>query len=490
MAELDDGLIGPASRNSQMVPGKPGVNLWVRDFFCALEKLERCAMQHNLIDARKGELVALHEKVQDIIERADSAARELTNREIEEVERIQSDFDRIAGEVGIRERLASDDELMSTSAGRKSLPDGMSNPGTAIPSRLGGRGVGRPLFKDLGTGKMIEGYSGTQPFSPQNDADLGGVLRGILLNDMSDIPRELQSAMTTGSDSSGGYLVPSVLSERVIDLARANSVVMRAGAMTLPMDAAEMAIARVTGDPTTAWRAETGAVTASVPTFGRYYLRPKTLAAIVPVSMELLEDTPNAGSVIEQTLMAALGVEMDRVLLEGTGAANEPRGIANTSGVNSQTGVGTPSNYSQITTAVRDILAANYPGEIQDLAWVMNPTVGGTYDGLVTGISSDNTPLEPTPWVRQLMRLYTTNLAATGSPQSYNTIVGDFSQLLVGMRTSGVVIDVVDGGSVTDSDSISWNATSQFLRHVRARIRVDSVVMQPGFFSVLSGVNA
>jgi len=425
----------------------------------------------HLEDLRR-EMRSTHEAAKAILEAADAAGREMTNDETARFAALQQKFNIL------KDELETESELGQTQ-GRKteSLPVG--NPGGSTA-----------LFKDLSTGQMVNGYKGTAPINPRNDAPLGDTLRAILLNDFSELPGNLRNAMTTGSDSSGGYLLETALSSRVIDLARANSVVMRAGAMTVPMAGAEMAIARVTGDPTGYWRAETGSVTASTPTFGRYYLRPKTLAAIVPVSMELLEDTPNGGQLIEQTLMNALGVEMDRVLLEGTGATNEPLGVVNTSGVNSQTSVGTPSTYSQITTAIGSILSSNYPGMVDGLSWIMNPTVAATYDGLVTGISSDNTPLEPTPWVRQLQRYYTTNLAASGSPEAFNMVVGDFSQLLVGMRTSGVVIDVVDAGSVTDADSVTWNATSQFLRHVRARLRVDCVVMQPGFFSVLSGVNA
>ncbi|MBK6279766.1 MAG: hypothetical protein IPF57_17360 [Gammaproteobacteria bacterium] len=59
--------------------------------------------------------------------------------------------------------------------------------------------------------------------------------------------------------------------------------------------------------------------------------------------------------------------------------------------------------------------------------------------------------------------------------------------MLVGARTSGVIIDVIDSGAVTDSAGTSWNATSQFLRHIRARVRVDVCVMRPGFFAVLEG---
>lgn len=122
-----------------------------------------------------------------------------------------------------------------------------------------------------------------------------------------------------------------------------------------------------------------------------------------------------------------------------------------------------------------------------DLAWLSNPLMSGTYDQLTTGISGDNTPLLPTPWVTQLQRLHTTSLAANGSSE-YNSIVGNFSEMLIGMRTSGVVIDVLDSGSVVDEDSETWNATTQFMRFIRARIRVDMMLMQPSHFSVMSGL--
>lgn len=376
------------------------------------------------------------------------------------------------------------------SAGRKTEPNQVSNHKQPAFSVKATTDNTRPLFKNIATGEIVRGYCGTAPMNPDNDAPLGDVLTGLLLNDLSGLPRDIQASLTTGSDTGGGYLVAPQISQRVIDLARANSVVMKAGATTIPMATGELHLARLTADPSVAWRGETGAVTASKPAFGKYVLRPKTCAAIVPVSMELLEDTANAGTVIQSSLTSALGVEVDRALLEGIGAGNETLGIVNNTEVNTQTSVGTPTTYGQITTAITSILNANYQGDISSLAWIMNPTIGGTYDGLKTGISSDNTPLEPTPWVRQLRRMYTTNLAATGSPQAYNMVIGDFRECLVGMRTSGVVIDVLDSGSVTDTDGDTWNATTQYMRFVRARIRVDAVLMRPTWFSVLSGVNA
>ena len=69
-------------------------------------------------------------------------------------------------------------------------------------------------------------------------------------------------------------------------------------------------------------------------------------------------------------------------------------------------------------------------------------------------------------------------------------LVGDFRQCLVGMRTSGINIEVLREGTVSDSSGDSFNATTQLLRHVRAYMRVDVALLRPTWFTVLSGVTA
>ena len=78
---------------------------------------------------------------------------------------------------------------------------------------------------------------------------------------------------------------------------------------------------------------------------------------------------------------------------------------------------------------------------------------------------------------------------AGGSNESYS-IVGDFSQLAFGMRTKGVVVRVLDSGTVTDGNSDSWNATSQLMRHVVVYLRADVAILRPTWFTVLTGITA
>lgn len=276
---------------------------------------------------------------------------------------------------------------------------------------VGTPATGRPMFRDQMTGEQVMGYAHGQPIGQDNETPLGEIVRAAVLNDWSGIAPDVRASVTGGSDTGGGYLLEPTLSPRFVDLARAASVVSRAGAVTIPIGG-ETNIATLTSDPTTYWRGETVSVTASKPAFGRIVLRPKTVAALVPVSIEWLEDVANGAAVIETALQSAMGLAMNQAALIGTGAGAEPLGVVNHTGVNTIGSVGTPTTYTNISAAVGDILGANFDGDVSSLAWIHNPTQGETYDGLVTGISGDNTPLMPTQWAGSLRKFSTTSLAA------------------------------------------------------------------------------
>lgn len=353
-----------------------------------------------------------------------------------------------------------------------------------------------PQFRCMQTGNIITAITNDQSMARQfpNDGDepratVGGVLASILTgrNDFAS-PGQVQAAIT-GNDSGGGYLINPELSSQVIDLARSASVAMRAGALTVPMESSELNIARLTGDPTGYWRAEGTEVKSSDLTFDRVTLRPKMLAAIVPITIELLEDAANAASIIEQALMAALGLELDRAILFGPGSESKPKGIAEFDDVNKVAGVGTPADYTKVSSAVGDIYNANYDGEGSSLSWIMHPRDAETYDGLT---DTTGQPLNPTPWAAELKRLTTSSLPTdegAGSNESFS-ILGDFSQCIVGTRTSGVRVQILDSGQVTDSAGNVHNAASQLKKLIVAHLRADVALLRPTWFSLLEGITA
>ena len=431
---------------------------------------------HNPLQIRE-QIAARIEVCEEIVDAAKRGEREISDSE-------QREFDTLMDEVGSQTKGTGLHGQLQQAEEREN-----ANLAKQTPKFRHGSGS---EFMDIATGLPVRALSSSQRVSSADHISPGRVVASMLLND-SDIlthgEREILAQQSGGSDTGGGYLLPSPVSERFVDLARSASVCMRAGAQTLAMDSSELSIARLTSDASPVWREELVAVTSSDVSFDKIVLRPKVVAAIIPVSIELLEDASNAASIIESSLQAQLGLKLDQAILSGRGASAEPTGIRNHADVNSITSVGTPTNYSHLTSAIKSIFEANYDRELRDVAWVTNPRDGATYDGLA---DTTGQPLRPTPWAADMRRFSTTSIATDeggGSNESY-MIVGDFRQCLVGMRTSGVNLEVLREGTVTDSSGDSWNATTQLLRHVRAYMRVDVALLRPTWFTVLSGVTA
>ena len=158
-------------------------------------------------------------------------------------------------------------------------------------------------------------------------------LKGLATGDWSGAQHE--RALSEGTLTAGGHLVPTPLSSRVIDLARNQTRVLQAGGQTVPMTSQTLKLARLTGEGTPGWKSEGSAITATSDlTFDSVTLTAKTLTRVVTLSVELWEDAdPSSEDIIARSFAGQLAVELDRAALRGTGTSPEPRGVLNTSGV-------------------------------------------------------------------------------------------------------------------------------------------------------------
>ncbi len=149
---------------------------------------------------------------------------------------------------------------------------------------------------------------------------------------------EEERALSEGTLTAGGHLVPTPLSARVIDLARNATRVFQAGAITVPMTSGTLKLARLTVENTPSWHAENAAITPADLTFDAVTFTARTLVRTILLSVELFEDAdPSSEEVIARSFAAQLALELDRVALRGTGTAPEPRGVLNTSGITTTT---------------------------------------------------------------------------------------------------------------------------------------------------------
>ena len=172
--------------------------------------------------------------------------------------------------------------------------------------------------------------SAKEPF-PVRGEDPGftvGQLMGAMANGGGN--RAVRNALSEGVSSNGGVAVPSVLMGRIVDAMRSRAVVSAAGAQVMELQSDQNTVVKVEKLPTASWRAEAEAVKESDPTFSGIEFKPKSLACIVRVSNELLQDAIDG---FEDALMRALGeslgLEIDRACLFGTGENNQPSGLIN-----------------------------------------------------------------------------------------------------------------------------------------------------------------
>lgn len=284
--------------------------------------------------------------------------------------------------------------------------------------------------------------------------------------------------------STSGVLIPEEFQSQWIDLVRSKMVLSASGMTTVTMDAKTQTHSAVMTDPAVTWHTEAGTIDVGNPTFALRQLIAKTAVVRCQGSVELSQDSPNFGAQLLAVMTRAIAEEVDRVGLIGAGTAIEPQGIFGTSNIGTVAAVGTPTDYSEILTAVQKLLEANIPLEVATANVIMSPRTWATYEGLVTGLTGDLTQLVRPRALRDSAFRVTTavpNVFPIGSPPGNESLIflGDFSNLLLGTRRESAV----------EALKLQTYATNLLLEFI-AFTRVDFVVTRPSAFVVMSGVTA
>lgn len=327
-----------------------------------------------------------------------------------------------------------------------------------------------------------------------SDEEVGQVLQSMVTGDWTRTP---QNHITGDVASDGGILLGDAIHGRMIDLARDQSVAMRAGAQTIPMRYREEKYYGITQDPTAHWRPEGGHIPGSSISVNEMSLHAKTIACIVPFTVEIAEDASGLGRMLVQVASRAIAQEMDRAILLGQSTKGyEPYGIMNTTGVNEIASVGTPTNHDNIVKAVQAIQDAKFSGSVSDLGWIAAPRDWTTYETLK---DTTGQPLREPSTVQQLSKYFSTKLPTDGGGGSNESsmIVGDFSQVIVGIRgglRARIVRDGMLDNHINDTSkkvkNSSLNLTEQLMGAIVVHMRMDSIVLRPDWLTKLTGVTA
>lgn len=381
----------------------------------------------NLFELKK----ARHEvtgDIENIMRKAAEESRALTDADLKDLTALRFDM------------VSLDDQIKPIESKNTLVSQFRHNPAALLTGGQREDNSVTECWKD-DRGRAVPVLKNNQSFAsavrtgPSPNFGFGDFIKSMVLP--SGNPDIQASLSESGGIATGDVTVPVNLLGDLIDLMRAKAVCFQAGALTVPIETELTNMVRVASDPVPSWRLEAGAVATAAPTFERVQFAPKSLAVLVKVSSELLEDSINVNQALQQCFANAFAVELDRVALLGTGVSPQPHGIAglpNVGNVSMGVNGAALTNYDPFVNAVSALLSANAQ---MPTAAIMAPRT------LVKAALLKDTltqPMRRPDLIANLPFLATTSVPitqtqGTSSGISSEVILGDFTQLMFGIRT-------------------------------------------------------
>jgi HK97 family phage major capsid protein/HK97 family phage prohead protease len=163
----------------------------------------------------------------------------------------------------------------------------------------------------------------------------GRSAQGIMIP--TDVLGTWKRDLNTSDDNE--LVATDLLAGEFVDALRNASSVMQAGARMLTGLSGNVAIPTKATASAGGWiSTEGGASSESEPTFGTISLTPKTVGAFTDMTRQMiLQSSLDIEALVRDDLTQALAIAIDKGGLEGTASSGQPRGILNTSGVNTVT---------------------------------------------------------------------------------------------------------------------------------------------------------
>ncbi len=144
---------------------------------------------------------------------------------------------------------------------------------------------------------------------------------------------EIKATQMEASDVLGGYAVPAMITDRIVQRQAGLSSVRSAGATVVNLTANSVEMLSLTGGDAQyssalrgVWGNETSTPTAKNITFGTETIQAHVYTYKTPFTVSLLEDAPNVVDIFTGKVAETLAIDEDNAFLTGNGV-NKPQGI-------------------------------------------------------------------------------------------------------------------------------------------------------------------
>lgn len=184
--------------------------------------------------------------------------------------------------------------------------------------------------------------------------------------------------LNVGTFAQGGAFVQTTILTPIIEILRNRMVTQRLGVQSMAGLEGNIAIPRQTGAATAYTLPESATLTKSTQALDQVSLTPHRVGAYNEYSKQLLlQSSVDVENFIRDDLMKVLAIKWDKLILEGSGAASEPTGILNTTGIGS-VHFGATATYAKLVAFVTALRLAN--ADAGSMAYVTTPTVRGALE--------------------------------------------------------------------------------------------------------------
>lgn len=156
---------------------------------------------------------------------------------------------------------------------------------------------------------------------------------------VDEVNARAKDLMATGN---GGNLIVETYASEFLDLLWNNTILDKVGVRFMPTSTGNLTIPKILSGVAAGYVNEGGTIETSSITFGKIRLSVKKLMALVPISNDLLRYTSvNVDAILRDQLLKQLAQVADYAVLYGKGGDYEPRGIANTEKLLTESGAQT-----------------------------------------------------------------------------------------------------------------------------------------------------
>lgn len=288
-------------------------------------------------------------------------------------------------------------------------------------------------------------------------------------------------ALSATSPTSGGYLIPEIYLDEIIEMLYAKTVIFELGARKVPMTNGNLNVPKMTSGARATWGGEQRKIAKTQPAFGNIKLSAKRLEAIVPQTRELLMSTNySADAIFAQDLTRRMELGLDWGGLFGKGGEFQPLGVKNTPGIltidaatinNLDLADATGKLTADFPVYVRSTVLAKNVDDL-GLGWAFNSMMEGFLMNLKTTTGAYIYREEMNDGKLLGFPYKVSNQIETSSTNKTEMFFGNWADLLVGEQLGLETYTTLDG-SWTDEDGVQHNAFEENLTATRALMYVD-----------------